>query len=106
LDSEDQDFVGNRKFSPELASIIRDFAYIDAFCVLFPVKVQFSWHARGKHSSHLDRVYLPPLLESCPRVALYIPSSSDHHAFLLCLETVGIAALPPPPPLAGVSIGS
>jgi exonuclease III len=106
LDSEDQDFVRNRKFSPELASIMSDFAYIDAFRVLFPVRVQFSWHARGKHSSRLDRVYLPPLLESRPRVALYIPSPSDHHAFLLRLETVGIAALPPPPPLAGASTES
>jgi hypothetical protein len=44
--------------------------------------------------SRLDRAYLPPLLESRPRVARYIPTSSDHHAYLLRLETAGLAIMP------------
>jgi exonuclease III len=75
LDSEDQDFVRNRKFSPELASIISDFAYIDAFRVLFPVRVQFSWHARGKRASTLrawtEFISLPSL-----GLALVLPYTS------------------------------
>jgi exonuclease III len=98
IDTEDQAFVSNRKFSQELFNIVRDFLYIDAFRVLFPVKVQFSWHRRGNSSSRLDRMYLPPLLESRPRVVLYIPTVSDHHALLVRLETAGIASIPAGPP--------
>jgi exonuclease III len=105
-DTEDQAFVANRKFSQELFDIVSDFQYVDAFRVLFPVKVQFSWHCRGKSSSRLDRLYLPPLLESRPHVALYVPTVFDHHALVVCLETAGIAALPPPPPLAAASTES
>jgi hypothetical protein len=39
-------------------------------------------------------VYLPPLLEARPRVARYIATTSDHHAFLLRLEMAGVALLP------------
>ncbi len=60
IDTEDQDFVHNHKFSPELSDIVLDFAYVDAFRVLFPVRLQFFWHARGKLSSRLDCVYLCP----------------------------------------------
>ncbi len=74
MDTEDLSFVVNRKFSQELFDIVTSFRYVDAFRVLFPAKVQFSWFGRGKSSSRLDRVYLPPLLESRPRVAFYIPS--------------------------------
>jgi exonuclease III len=100
-DTEDQAFVANCKFSQELFDIVSDFQYVDAFCVLFPVKVQLSWHCRSKSSSRLDRVYLPPLLESRPRVVLYVPTVSDHHALVVRLETAGIAALPPAPPPGG-----
>ncbi len=100
IDTEDQAFVSNRKYSQELFEIVRDFLYIDAFRVLFPVKVQYSWHCRGKSSFRLDRLYLPPLLESHPRVVLYIPTVSDHHALLVRLETAGIGFIPvgPSPP--------
>ncbi len=45
-------------------------------------------------SARLDRIYLPPILESRPRVARYIATTSDHHAYLLWLELVGLATLP------------
>ena len=62
IDTEDLNFVHNRKFSQELFDIVHDFAYVDAFRVLFPIQIQFSWHSRGKSSSRLDRIYLPPCL--------------------------------------------
>jgi hypothetical protein len=38
---------------------------------------QFTWQRTEDASSRLDRVYLPPLLESCPHLG--------HHTFLLRL---------------------
>jgi len=54
----------------------------------------FSFYRRGSDPTRLDRIYLPPLLESRPRVARYLPCTSDHHAFFLRLETAGLAVLP------------
>ncbi len=52
----------------------------------------------------LDWVYLPPLLESRPRIARYIAiTPSDHHAYLLRLELAGDATLPRPDTAAGRS---
>jgi hypothetical protein len=93
--TEDQALVTSCKFSQKLCDIFKDL-FFDAFRVLFPDKVQ--WHCRGKSSSHLDCLYLPPILESLPCVALYIPIVSNHHAFVVRLETTGIATIPPGPP--------
>ncbi len=54
-------------------------------------------------ASCLDRAYLPPILESRFRVARYIPTSSEHHAYLLGLETAGLALLPSLPSIASSS---
>ena len=83
-----------RRACPSLASILRDFSYTDAFRALHPVARIYSFHRRGNPAARLDRAYLPPILESRPRVARYIPTTSDHSAFLLRLETVGLAILP------------
>ena len=85
--------LGHR-FSHPLAAILADFQYSDSFRTLHPAAAVFSFYRRGLPPSRLDRVYLPPLLESRPRVARYLPCSSDHHAFLLRLETAGLAVLP------------
>ena len=64
--------------------------FIDAYRVLHPTTVRFSWHRQNFAAARLDRAYLPPLLESRPRVARYIPTTSDHHAFLLKLDLAGL----------------
>jgi len=68
--------------------------YSDFFWTLHPVAPIFSFHRRDVAPSRLDRVYLPPLLEDRPRLARYLPGTSDHHAYLLRIETAGLAVLP------------
>ena len=65
--------------------------FIDSFCVLHPATTRFSWHRRGFTATRLDRIYLPPPLESAPRVARYIPTTSYHHAYLLKLDKTGLS---------------
>ena len=77
-----------------LGRILRTYSYTDSFRSLHPASRTYSFHRRGMLPSRLDRAYLPPLLESRPRVARYIPTSSDHHAYLLRLETAGLAIMP------------
>ena len=85
-------FHGQR--CPHLAAILNDFSYSDSFRTLHPTAKAFSFHRQSFAFSRLDRAYLPPLLESRPRVARFIPTSSDHHAYLLRLEMAGLALLP------------
>jgi hypothetical protein len=80
--------------STTLPALLSAASYSDSFRVLHPTTRVFSFHRRGYEASRLDRVYLPPLLESRPRVARYLPGTSDHHAYFLRLETAGLAVLP------------
>ncbi len=90
---------GHNRFSYPLKNIISLYNLIDAYRVLHPTTVRFSWHRKGFASARLDRVYLPPILEARPRVARYIPTTSDHHAFMLKMDMTGFgttAAKRPP----------
>jgi hypothetical protein len=91
---------------PALGRILRTYSYTDSFRSLHPTSRIYSFHRRGMPASRLDSAYLPPLLESRPRVARYIPTSSDHHAYLLRLETAGLAIMPSlaPQPLLEVQL--
>jgi hypothetical protein len=84
----------SHKFSSALASLVDVGGYTDSFGVLHPAVSIFSFHRRGSGPSKLDRIYLPPLLESRPRVARYLPCTSDHHAYILRMETAGLAVHP------------
>ncbi len=77
-----------------LGRILRTYSYTDSFRSLHLTSRIYSFHHRGMMVSRLDRAYLPPLLESHPRVAGYIPTSSEHHAYLLRPETAGLALMP------------
>jgi hypothetical protein len=79
---------------PSLAHILHAHSYTDSYRSLHPTSRVYSFHRRGLPAARLDRAYLPPILESRPRVARYIPTSSDHHAYLFRLETAGLAILP------------
>ena len=84
----------SHKYSTSLASLVDAGGYTDSFRTLHPAASVFSFYRRGSDPTRLDRIYLPPLLESRPRVARYLPCTSDHHAFFLRLETAGLAVLP------------
>jgi len=83
-----------RNRCPGLGRILQEFSYTDSFRSLHPVARIYSFHRPNRPAARLDQAYLPPLLESRPRVARYLPTSSDHHAYLLRLETAGLAILP------------
>ena len=51
---------------------------------------RYSWFRRGYVASRLDRLYLPKRWESMPRLARYIPSTSDHSAFFLKMDWAGL----------------
>jgi hypothetical protein len=84
----------SQKYSSALVSLLDVGGYTDSFRTLHPATSVFSFHRRGSEPSRIDRIYLPPLLESRPRVARYLPCTSDHHAYFLRLETAGLAVLP------------
>jgi hypothetical protein len=83
-----------RAHCPTLSRILQEYSYTDSFRSLHPVARIYSYHLPNVSAAFLDRAYLPPLLESRPRVACYLPTASDHHAHLLRLETAGLATLP------------
>ncbi len=80
---------GHNRFSPPLKNIVSKFSLIDAYRVIHPATVRYSWHRRGFAAARLDRLYLPPLLEARPLLARYIPTTSDYYAFLLLLDLTG-----------------
>ncbi len=84
------------KSSPALLRLVTDLCYVDAYRVLHPATRQFSFYRRGGTASRLDKVLLPPLLESAPRVARYVATPGDHHAFVLRLEAASLGLRPPP----------
>jgi exonuclease III len=90
LDRYDTELWDPHKFSKELAAIQKAKEYVDAFRVLHPCEKQFSWHRQKLAASRLDRAYLPKILESSPRTARYIPTTSDHSAFFLRLDTAAL----------------
>jgi hypothetical protein len=57
----------------------------------------YSFHRQGGPAARLeDRAYLTPLESRAPEwpASCYLPTASDHHAYLLRLETAGLAILP------------
>ncbi len=94
---------GHGRFNPSLRDLVNANNLYDAYRVLHPVTLRFSWYRRGFSAARLDRAYVPPLLEGRIRVARYIPTTSDHHAFLLKMELTGLVggeaavAAPRPP---------
>ena len=66
------------KFDPVLADLIATFQYKDAFRILAPDTVEFTWARPNCARSRLDRLYLP---EGCNVELLslrHVPSLSDH----------------------------
>ena len=60
LDTEDDRFRVNYRFSQALEDTVSEFRYMDSFGVLHPCARAFSWHRQGQLSSRYDRAYIPP----------------------------------------------
>jgi exonuclease III len=89
------------RISATLQSLINDFSYTDSFRTLHPTASVYSYRRRGHPAARLDFALVPPLLESRPRVAKYFATTSDHYAYLLRLETAGLAIPTLAPPASG-----
>ena len=88
IDAENSDI--HNRFNRFLSDFITNENFIDSYRVLHPATVRYSWHRRGFAAVRLDCIYLPILLQSRPRFARYIPTASDHHAFILKLDMAGL----------------
>ena len=90
--------VENQNIHNHMNTVLRNLVITnslsDAYRVLHPTQVRFSWYRRSFPAVRLDKVYLPPLLEARPRVARYFPTTSDHHAFILKMDMSGLLAQP------------
>jgi len=97
---DDVEIFEQYKLSPALVSIVSDFLYCDSYRILHPCTKQFSWFRRNMSASRLDRLYLPKIFESSPRIARYIPTASDHSAFYLVLDQAALGLRLDPVPAA------
>ncbi len=83
---------GAHRINAFLRDYIKNSLFSDTYRVLHPATVRFSWYRRGFAAARLDRAYVQPLLEARVRTARYIPTTSDHHAFVLSLDLTGFGA--------------
>ena len=75
-----------RKISHELAQIVRDGKYVDAFNHINPGVVEYTWEREGLRKTRLDRVYIPRV-ELHRLVACYHQGfTSDHRAVVFVLR--------------------
>jgi hypothetical protein len=72
-----------KKLSNALRNIVTDFAYVGVYCQLYPNTVEFSFFRPNALSSRLDRLYVPHLFATSCFIAHYIPTLSDHSAFVV-----------------------
>ena len=87
------------KYCLDLHALIKSLRYQDAFRVLHPNKVEFTFHRASCAPSRLDRVYLPPHLATKALSVSHHPGLSDHWAVLVKLELeVDRLELQPRPP--------
>ena len=84
------------KYSVDLKALIKSFKYQDAFRVLHPNTVEFTFHRQSCAPSRLDRVYLPTHLITKLHTVSHHPGLADHWAVnvLLDLEVTKLE-LPP-----------
>ena len=87
------------KYSLDLNSLIKSFKFQDAFRVLHPVTLEFTFYRASCAPSRLDRVYLPPHLITKLCSVSHHPGLADHWAVHVELKLeMDRLELPPRPP--------
>ena len=74
------------KYSKELDGLIKAFKYSDAFRVLYPRKVEFTFYRVSCAPSRLDRVYLPPHVAAKVLSVAHHPGLADHWVLEVVLD--------------------
>ena len=76
------------KLSLELKQLISSGYYTDAFLCNNNQRIGYTWRRRGKKSSRLDRVYIPPhLMGNLRKPAEHHCHLSDHDAVVFSLHS-------------------
>ena len=79
-------------FSMHLKDLLNRFDYIDGYLLSDLNRVGFTWRRRGRRSSRLDRVYLPPdRAGDILSPAEHHSHLSDHDALVFNLNCSGFA---------------
>ena len=87
------------KYCKELDSLVKSLKYSDAFRILHPNQVEFTFHRASCAPSRLDRVYLPPQVADKVLSVTHRPGLGDHWGVEVVLELeVTRLELPARPP--------
>lgn len=86
LDKKDCVLNADRKICHELKDFIRTMNYSDAFRILYPDKIEFTYFSAPATPSRLDRVYLPGELAGQLLSYEHFSSLSDHRGVYFILN--------------------
>jgi exonuclease III len=97
LSAQDTERNFSDKKCPALTDLVRGFNYADAFRIVKPNAVEFTFHRPKCAASRLDRFYVPQYLLPHVQDVHHHASLSDHHYGILELELASLESVSPPP---------
>ena len=98
LSAKDTERNFNDKKCPALNDLVRGFNYADAFRIVKPNAVEYTFHRPNCAASRLDRFYVPQYLLPHVQDVHHHASLVDHHYGVLELELPSLVSVPLPPP--------
>ena len=97
LSAQDTEKNFNDKKCPALTDLVRGFNYADAFRVVKPNTIEFTFHRPKCAASRLDRFYVPQFLLPHVQDVHHHASLVDHHYGILELELPSLETVLPAP---------
>ena len=84
-DTEGQ-FSNSHKYCKTLNELVNAYKYEDAFRILYPHKIEYTWHRPGLSSSRIDRTYVPKHLVQKVLSVNHYRTLSDHYRVDVVLD--------------------
>ena len=97
LSAQDTENNFASKTCPALADLVKGFNYADAFRIVKPNTLEYTFYRPKCAASRLDRFYVPQFLLSHVQDVHHHASLVDHHYGVLELDLPDLAAVAPPP---------
>ena len=97
LSAQDTERNFSDKKCPALTDLVRGFNYADAFRIVKPNAVEFTFHRPNCAASRLDRFYVPQYLLPHVQDVHHHASLADHHFGILELELTSLESVSAPP---------
>ena len=97
LSAQDTERNFSEKKCPALTDLVRGFNYADAFRIVKPNAIEFTFHRPNCAASRLDRFYVPQYLLPQVQDVHHHASLADHHYGVLELELPDLAKVSPLP---------